>query len=211
MIVAIDGPAASGKGTLARSLASQLSFAYLDTGKLYRRVALIVISNGGDVGNESDCLKAIKSIDLVNDPGQKLYLEETGLAASKLASIPIVRKELLDYQRFFSKNPGKGYLGAILDGRDIGTVVCPDANKKIYVTANFEVRVNRRLKELKAKGEKAIESQIYTDMLNRDKRDFERTVSPLKPAVDSWVLDTSVLNANQALKVALNYIRHGTL
>ncbi len=210
MIVAIDGPAASGKGTLARSLASELSFAYMDTGKLYRRVALIVVSNGGSVDNESDCLEAIKSIDLLNDQGQKLYLEEIGLAASKLASIPIVRKELLGYQRFFSKNPGKGYLGAILDGRDIGTIVCPDADKKIYVTADFEVRVNRRLKELKAKGEKVIESEINKDMLNRDKRDFERAISPLKPAQDAWILDTSLLNTKEALKFALNYIRYGT-
>ena len=207
MIIAIDGPAASGKGTLARSLALKLSFSYLDTGKLYRKVALCVKGSGGSLDSESDCLAAIKKIDSSKYLDKDLYLEEIGLAASKLASLAIVRQELLEYQRFFSKNPGKGYFGAILDGRDIGTVVCPAADKKIFVTADFKVRVKRRLKELKDKGENVIEVQLYADMLDRDKRDREREISPLIPAKDAWILDTTLLDAKQALGAALFYVK----
>jgi cytidylate kinase len=207
MVVAIDGPAASGKGTLARRLAAELNLRYLDTGSLYRATGLTVLKNGGNPENEADAVSAAKSLNLAQFSGEDLRSEEAGMAASQVAFQPAVRDVLLQFQRDFSANPGAEYAGAILDGRDIGTVVCPDADVKIFCFASLEVRIKRRLEELKNKGETVIEARVRADMEARDQRDRDRSVAPLKPADDAWQLDTSDLNADEVFATALNHIR----
>ena len=207
LVVAIDGPAASGKGTLARRLADILTLRYLDTGSLYRATGLTVLNTGGDPKIESDAVKASESLDLSYFSAEDLRSEEAGVAASHVAFIPSVRAVLLDFQRSVAANPGAAFKGAILDGRDIGTVVCPGADSKIFVEATLEVRIKRRLQELMERGEPVIEARIRADMTARDKRDRDRSVAPLKPADDAWVLDTSNMNADEALAVALGHIR----
>jgi len=207
MIIAVDGPAASGKGTIARRLSDDLNFAYLDTGNIYRGIALNLIDSGGDVANDHDCLNASRNLDLTKFSEEELRKEETGIIASKVAFKPLVRSSVLEFQRFFARNPGDGFGGAVLDGRDIGTVVCPNAEKKIFVTADIEIRVQRRLKELNEKGLRVIESRVRTDLVLRDERDSSRSVAPLKPAKDAWILDTSNMDVDQAFSAALKYIR----
>ncbi len=202
MIVAIDGPAASGKGTLARRLAQNLGFHYLDTGSLYRAVGMSVLKAGGDPSNEIQAAAAAKSLDLAAVSPFDLRSDTAGNAASKVAFIPEVRAVLLDFQRNFAKKTP----GAVLDGRDIGTVVCPDAAAKIFVTASLEVRVQRRIRELLEKGESINEQRVWEDMKARDARDSDRSVSPLKPADDAFILDTSEMNADQAFENAKAYI-----
>lgn len=207
LVVAIDGPAASGKGTLARRLADLLSLRYLDTGSLYRATGLSVLKAGGDPSNEADAVKAAETLDLSAFTADDLRSEEAGVAASHVAFLPAVRSVLLDFQRSVASDPGDGFDGAILDGRDIGTVVCPDADRKIFVTADLEVRIKRRLQELMDRGEPVIEARVRDDMTARDQRDRDRSVAPLKPAQDAWELDTSDMNADEALAAALNHIR----
>lgn len=207
LIIAIDGPAASGKGTLARQLAQALTLRYLDTGSLYRATGLSVLRAEADPTNEADAVKAAENLDLSAFSAEDLRSEEAGVAASHVAFLPTVREVLLDFQRSVAREPGPSYRGSILDGRDIGTVVCPDADVKIFVTADLEVRIKRRLQELKDRGETVIEARVRADMEARDQRDRDRSVAPLKPAEDAWLLDTSSMNADEALAAALDHIR----
>jgi CMP/dCMP kinase len=202
VIIAIDGPAASGKGTLARKIAAHLGIPYLDTGSLYRAVGLLTLRRGGDPAREVDAVAAANALNINDFSPEDVRSEEAGNAASKVAAIPGVRAALLAYQRTFAAQPG----GAVLDGRDIGTVVCPGADAKVFVTATLAVRVQRRIKELREKGESVNEQRVWDDMVARDARDSDRSVAPLKPADDAFVLDTSELNAEEALAAAKAFI-----
>ncbi len=199
MIIAIDGPAASGKGTLARRLASHFGLRHLDTGLLYRAVGLKRLEQGLDPTAAANGLGA----DDLAHPG--LRSETAGRAASEVAAIPSVRAALLEFQRRFAATAP----GAVLDGRDIGTVVCPNADIKLFVTASMEKRADRRWKELLSKGERAIASQILQDLQERDARDAARDVAPLVPATDAVLLDTSELDADAAFEAALAIISRG--
>ncbi|HJN03697.1 MAG TPA: d(CMP) kinase [Alphaproteobacteria bacterium] len=207
MIVAIDGPAASGKGTLARRLAKALGFAYLDTGALYRAVALRVRDSATDPDDEA----AVAA--LAQDPGNpsdpRLRDDATAEIASRISALPTVRAALLEYQRAFAANPPGGPPGAVLEGRDIGTVVCPDAERKIFLTAQTEERARRRHAELIALGESVTEDQVLADIRDRDRRDRDRSVSPLKPAPGAYLLDTTNLDIDSAFKAAKAYALSG--
>lgn len=207
MIVAIDGPAAAGKGTLARRLAKELGLAYLDTGLLYRAVGFAVQQAGADPEDPEAAVKAAKDLDPRDLGNPDLRTDQAASAASKVSAIPGVRAQLLDFQRNFVKNPPAGSTGAVLDGRDIGTVICPDADAKLFVTASAEVRARRRLKELQGRGLEAIYARVLQDMKERDARDSARAVSPLEPAKDAFVLDTSDLDAETVFARALDFIR----
>jgi cytidylate kinase len=210
MIIALDGPAAAGKGTLARALAAKLNLAYLDTGSLYRATGLAVLAAGGDPADPAAAEAAAKSLNPARFSADELRTEAAGEAASKVAAIPAVRAALLSFQRQFAKAPPAGKRGAVLDGRDIGTVVCPDADVKIFVTASLEERSRRRVRELREKGETVIEARVFADMAARDARDSGRGVSPLRPADDAFVLDTSALDAAGALAAAMAFIESKT-
>lgn len=203
MIIAVDGPAASGKGTLARRLARELGYVYLDTGKLYRAVGMEVLRAGGDPADPTAAEAAARKLDpdRLGDPA--LAGDDAAQAASKVATIPGVRAALLDMQRRFAgRDPG-----AVLDGRDIGTVVCPDADIKLFVTASDEIRAERRHKELLERGEASIYARVLQDLKERDARDSARSVAPMKPAEDAVVLDTSGLDAEAAFARAMELIR----
>ena len=207
MIIAIDGPAAAGKGTLARHLAKHLNLAYLDTGLIYRAVGKKVIGAGGvpeDVRTSEAAAHNLCSDDLAVDG---LRTDEVATAASKVSALPGVRAALLDFQRDFAASPPDGKIGAVLDGRDIGTVVCPAADYKLFVTASIDVRAKRRVKELQDRGLEAIYARVFEDMEERDARDQQRTSSPLEPAEDAHTLDTTDLSVEQVFKAALEYIR----
>lgn len=203
MIIAIDGPAASGKGTLARRLADHFDFAYLDTGKLYRAVGLGVLRLGGDPEDEDTATDVARSLQATQLDDEELKSDAAASAASKVAAIEPVRAALLDFQKSLAANPPAGKKGAILDGRDIGTVVCPDADVKLFVTASVEVRAERRHKELLQRGETSIYERVLEDLKERDARDSARAVAPLKPAEDATVVDTSAMDADQAFEAAL--------
>ncbi|MCA0202358.1 MAG: (d)CMP kinase [Proteobacteria bacterium] len=202
MIIAIDGPAASGKGTMARRIAKDLGVPYLDTGSLYRAVGVLTLRRGGNPADATDAIAAAKVLDIKDFTPADLRTEEAGNAASKVAAIAGVRAALLAYQRTFAAQPA----GAVMDGRDVGTVVCPEAHAKIFVTASLEVRVQRRIKELREKGESVNEQRVWDDMVARDERDSARSVAPLKPADDAFVLDTSSMNADEAFAQAKAFI-----
>lgn len=214
MIIAIDGPAAAGKGTLAQNLAKHFSYAFLDTGRLYRAVGYAVLQANEDPADEAAATKAAKAFDpksinaVLKNPA--LRDEATGNAASKVAVIPAVRAALLDLQCDFAHHPffedGTPAKGAVLDGRDVGTVVCPDADVKFFVTASAEVRADRRFKELQDANKPADYDKILADIKERDKRDSERATAPLKPAADACILDTSNMNAVQVFQSALDFI-----
>ena len=203
MIIAIDGPSASGKGTLAKRLATHLSFAHLDTGKIYRAVGREVIRQGGDPEDERMALLVAQTLNPITLSDPALSGDEAALAASKVARMNDVRDVLLEFQRNFAENPPGGEAGAVLDGRDIGTVVCPDAAVKLYLLASAEERAKRRHKELLELGEVSIYASVLQDMKDRDNRDTNRSVAPLKPADDAFILDTSGLNADKAFAAAL--------
>ena len=211
-VIAIDGPAASGKGTVAKRLADELSLRYLDTGSLYRATGLAVLRAGQDLSNEEHAVATANCLDFEAFSDEDLRSEEAGIAASHVAFLPAVRAALLRFQRALAAKPGPGFQGAILDGRDIGTVVCPDADVKIFVTASLEVRIRRRLQELMDRGEPVIEARVRADMEARDKRDRDRSVAPLKSADDAWLLDTTDMDADKVFAAALGHIREtGTL
>ena len=210
MIVAIDGPAAAGKGTLARRIAKDLGFAYLDTGLLYRATGLKVLHLGGDPEDPEMAGHAARSIDPEAFDDPELRTDAAANAASKVSAIPQVRAALLDFQRHFASHPPEGYDGAVLDGRDIGTVVCPDAPAKLFITASTEVRAERRFKELQERGVEAIYARVLQDMQERDERDSSRSTAPLKAADDALVLDTSTLSIDEVLGRALDYVRSKT-
>jgi cytidylate kinase len=205
-IIAIDGPAAAGKGTLARRLAAELGFDYLDTGLIYRAVGMKLARAGLDPADLALAEQAARDLSPADLAATDLRIDEAAQAASKVASIPGVRAALLDFQRKFAAMPPGGK-GAVLDGRDIGTVICPEANVKLFVTASVEKRAERRLKELQDKGLEAIYGTVLADMRERDERDTNRAVAPLVPAQDATVLDTSDLDADQAFAAAIEIIR----
>jgi CMP/dCMP kinase len=215
-VVAIDGPAASGKGTLARRLAERFHFAHLDTGKLYRATAFLVLERGEDPADPAAGVTAARRIDpaVLADPA--LLSERVARASSIVSAIPAVRQALLAMQRDFAAHPphaagaiepnGVRPRGAVLDGRDIGTAVCPDAAVKLFVTANPEARAIRRLAELRERGVPAIYRDVLADMKERDARDSERLVAPLAAAPDAVIIDTTRLDADQVFERASKLI-----
>ncbi len=206
MIIAIDGPAASGKGTLAKRIAEHFGFAYLDTGLLYRAVGLEVLRRGKDPADPKAAEAAARTVVLSQLDDPALKSDEVGSAASQVAAIPGVRAALLALQRRFARSPPGGEKGAVLDGRDIGTVICPDADVKLFVTASPEVRAERRHKELLARGVDSIYARVLKELSERDARDSVRLVAPLRPAPDALLLDTSGLDADQAFAAAIEHI-----
>ncbi len=205
-IIAIDGPAAAGKGTLARRLADPFDLADLDTGLLYRAVGMKLIRAGADPEHPDAAQEAAKALNPADLEADDLREDAAADAASRVSAIPGVRAQLLEFQRKFAKNPPDGKKGAVLDGRDIGTVVCPEADAKLFVSASVEIRAQRRFKELREKGLDAIHGRVLADMKERDARDRDRTASPLEPAKDAYQLDTSDLDADQAFAAALAFI-----
>jgi len=206
MIIAIDGPGAAGKGTLARRLAEALDLAYLDTGMLYRTVAAKVLAAGDDPAAPGVAEAAARSATFLDLNRPDLRGEAVGQGASQVAAIPGVRAALLDLQRRFATQPPGGKRGAILDGRDIGTVVCPEADVKFFVIASLDARAARRQKELRARGEASIYARVKQEMQERDARDSARATAPLKPAPDAVVLDTSEMDADGAFRAAMDII-----
>ncbi|MSO84479.1 MAG: (d)CMP kinase [Rhodospirillales bacterium] len=206
MIIAIDGPAGAGKGTLARRLAAHFRFAYLDTGLLYRAVGRAVLDKGAAPEDPAQATRAAEALDPAALDGPALRSEDTAQAASKVSAIPSVRAALLAFQRRFAQTPPGGAKGAVLDGRDVGTVVCPAADVKLFLTATPEVRAERRVKELQERGLEAIYARVLQDMNERDARDQARALAPLTPAKDALVLDTSTLDADAVFERALRHI-----
>jgi len=206
MIIAVDGPAASGKGTLARRIARHLGYAHLDTGRLYRAVGLAVVRAGRDPADSGAAETAALALDTAALNDADLAGDDAAQAASMVAAIPGVRAALLDFQRQFAHNPPGGAAGAVLDGRDVGTVVCPDADIKFFVTASAEIRAERRHKELLNRGEASIYARVLQELRERDARDSSREIAPLKPAEDAIVLDTSLMDADAAFATAVGHI-----
>ena len=209
VVIAVDGPAASGKGTLARRIAAELGYAYLDTGLLYRVVGLILIRQGLDPADENAAAEAAIVFDAATADFNDLALrdEETSKAAGIVAAFPAVRAALVDVQRRFAANPPGGARGAVLDGRDIGTVICPDADYKFFIEADIEERARRRVKELRDRGDTAILIKVLQEMKERDERDRTRAVAPMAPPADASVVDTTNLNADAAFALAMSLIR----
>ncbi|MEP0707690.1 (d)CMP kinase [Parvibaculum sp.] len=205
-VIAVDGPAASGKGTLARKLAAHYGFAYLDTGSLYRAVGHAVRAGGGDPADEAAALAAAQALDITKIDEKAIRTPEAGEAASLVAAMPPVRAAILHFQRNFAENPPDGKAGAVLDGRDIGTVVCPAAQAKLFVVASPQVRAHRRWLELKNSGSRVSEAQVLEDIEERDRRDAARATSPMKPAADAHLLDTSDLSIEAAFGAAVAII-----
>ncbi len=210
-IIAVDGLAATGKGTLARRLAAALDYAYLDTGLLYRAVGVAVLRAGGDPADPALAIPAAQTLDpakltdLANDPW--LRGPEGSEAASKCAVIQGVRDALFAFQRQFGTHPPDGKKGAVLDGRDIGTVIAPDAKIKLYVEARPEIRARRRFLELLSRGENVTETSVFKEMQERDARDASRSAAPAKPAEDAVRLDTSDMTADEVFEVAMRIVR----
>jgi cytidylate kinase len=245
-IIAIDGPAASGKGTLSKKIAAAMGYAHMDTGLLYRAVALMVLSEHADVNDPRTGIKAAQALAEEGFPPTRpaspssfaglpppnggrgggggqgfgqfdfepymdaLKDEAVTAAASVVAANPEVRNILLNLQKTFAAAPPAPYKGAVLDGRDIGTVICPDAPVKLYITANLETRAERRFKELQSKGNPVTYDAVLRDMRDRDSRDSGRASAPMKPAIDAVILDTTDLNQDQAFEKALAVVREKT-
>lgn len=205
MIIAVDGPAASGKGTLARCLGHHYGLTHLDTGLLYRAVALAVLRAGENLGDEAAATHAARMLEYpLSDTGELRQAEVTR-AASLVATMQGVRRAVLDYQVNMAQTPP----GAVLDGRDIGTVICPQADVKLFVTANRHERARRRYLELKASGREASMSSVYRDLAQRDERDENRLHAPLRKPKDAYLLDTSNLDIDCTLTTAVRLIdRH---
>jgi cytidylate kinase len=202
MIIAIDGPAASGKGTIARQLASVYGLHHLDTGLLYRAVAKAMLDAGHAPDDAAHATEIAVKLDPTKFEENALKLQPITEAASVVAAIPQVRQALINYQREFAMRPP----GAVLDGRDIGTVIAPGADVKLFVIASPQVRAARRMLELRARGETADEHEVLAELLRRDERDSRRTVAPLKPAPDAHLLDTTHLGIDAAFRAAVDII-----
>jgi CMP/dCMP kinase len=205
-VIAIDGPAASGKGTLARRLAERFGLAHLDTGALYRATALGVLDSEGDPADPAAAEAAARRLDLKALADPALRGEAVAGAASVVAANPAVRGALLAFQRDFAMHPPAPAGGAVLDGRDIGSVVCPNADLKLFLTAGVEARANRRVKELRRRGATAIYENVLQDLLERDSRDSERRDAPLSVAPDAIIIDTTTLDADAVLELAADII-----
>ena len=210
MIIAVDGPAASGKGTLARRLATHFGFAYLDTGKIYRAVGCRVLDADGDPEDPEAALSAAEALQPSDLDNSNLTSDRAAVAASKVAAMEPVRTMLLGFQQVFAANPPNGASGVVLDGRDIGTVVCPDAAVKLFVTAAIEERAERRHKELLDKGELSIYSRVLQALKDRDARDIKRSAAPLVAAPDAISVDTTAMDPEEAFASVLDSIRHIT-
>jgi cytidylate kinase len=202
MIIAIDGPAASGKGTLGKRLAAHYDLRHLDTGLIYRAVAKALLDAGQSPGNRARAVAAAEALDPTRFDEAALKSSAVGEAASLVSAIPEVRAALLAFQRSF----GRTLPGAVLDGRDIGTVIFPDADVKIFVTATPEVRAGRRFAELRAAGATLSEADVLADIQRRDERDTTRTAAPLKAAPDAHLLDTTHLDIDAAFRAAIDIV-----
>jgi cytidylate kinase len=203
IVIAVDGTAASGKGTLAKRLAAHFGFAHLDSGALYRLTALAVVEAGGDPRSEQDAVRGAHAIDLSMAGDPAIRTDKIGQAASHVAAIGAVRAALLDFQRAFLAHPPGGSPGAVMDGRDIGTVICPTATAKLYVDARPELRANRRWRELAGMGIHRDEAELLKELMARDAADKARPISPLVQAPDAALLDTSDLGIEPAFAAAL--------
>jgi len=210
MIVAIDGPAAAGKGTLSRRLADALGFAHLDTGALYRAVALRLLRDNEDPHDPAAAERAARNLNPTDLSDPALREERTGQTASVVSAHPPVREALLDFQRQFAKSPPHGAKGAVIEGRDIGTVVCPGAEVKIFIEAALETRAQRRFDELRAAGQAVELAAVQAEMAARDAQDRNREVSPLVPADDAHLLETTDLDIDGAFAAALNIFQDAT-
>tara|TARA_Y100001954_G_scaffold111563_1_gene120889 strand:+ start:149 stop:790 length:642 start_codon:yes stop_codon:yes gene_type:complete len=212
MIIAIDGTAASGKGTLGRTLAMRLDLDYLDTGKLYRAVGHAALTSGVDIdaSDPTAIAEIATNLDLSQPFTSELRTTDVGEAASKVAALAEVRQALLRKQREFAEHPPHGK-GAVLDGRDIGTVVLPDADAKFYIDAAADIRANRRHLELVAAGEAIEFPEVLSDLIKRDCRDKNRTVAPLIAADDAFFVDTSTKNAEEVLELVLSCLQEAKL
>jgi len=193
--VAIDGPAAAGKGTISRAIAAHFGFAHLDTGLLYRAVGALALDG-------ADPITAARALQPNVLQGDRLRTAEVAQAASRVAVIPEVRAALLEFQRTFARRPG----GAVLDGRDICTVICPNAEAQLFVTASAQVRAERRWKELSAKGDDRTLDQVLADVRSRDARDSGRDAAPMKPDASARIIDTSDLTIEEAIAAAISYV-----
>ena len=198
LVIAVDGPAAAGKGTLARRLAAHYRLRHLDTGALYRATALRLLRTNGDPARAAAAAAAARDVTAADLDDPALRGEDVGQAASVVATHGAVREALLDYQRTFAAEPP----GAVLDGRDIGTVVCPEAQVKFYLEATAEVRAERRLCELRSRGVESIESSVLEEIIARDVRDSRRSAAPLKPAADASRIDTTALGPDEVFEQA---------
>jgi len=203
IVIAVDGTAASGKGTLAKRLASHFHFAHLDSGALYRLTALAVLQANGDPKNEVDALSGAQTIDFNRAGDPAIRTDKVGQAASQVAALPAVRRALFDFQRGFLEKPPGGSPGAVMDGRDIGTVICPEATAKLYVDARPDLRAHRRWLELKGMGILRDEAGLLAELNARDAADKSRPISPLRQAPDAALLDTSDLSIDAAFAAAL--------
>jgi cytidylate kinase len=203
VVIAVDGPAASGKGTISRRLARHFHFAHMDSGALYRLTALAVLEAGGDPSREADALSGAATIDLSRAGDPAIRTAEVGTAASRVSAIAAVRAALHDFQISFITSPPGGSLGAVMDGRDIGTVIAPHAAAKLYVEAAPEVRAHRRWLELAAMGQPRDKAGLLAEILARDEADRSRAISPLARAPDAALLDTSDLDIDAAFAAAL--------
>lgn len=202
MIIAIDGPAASGKGTLGKRLAQHYGYRHLDTGVIYRAVAKALLDAGHDLTDEAQAVKVAMALDPRTFGDPELKSHRIGEAASVVSVIASVREALVNFQRQFAAGPP----GAVLDGRDIGTVICPDADVKIFVVADPKVRAHRRTLEALSRGEAADEAVVLADILRRDERDRNRAAAPLKAAADAHILDNSNLDIEGGVRAAIAII-----
>lgn len=202
MIITVDGPAASGKGTLARKLAAHYGLPHLDTGLLYRGVGFLMLEGGHALDDAAAAAKIAEALDVSRIDREKLRSDQIGEAASRVAAIPGVRAALLKLQQDFARQPG----GAVLDGRDTGTVIAPQADVKLFVTASPEERARRRHIELAARRQPTEYCEVISDIRKRDERDSERAIAPLKPAPDAVLLDTTQLDIEAAFRAAIKIV-----
>jgi CMP/dCMP kinase len=202
MIIAIDGPAASGKGTLGKRLAVHYGLRHLDTGLIYRAAAKALLDGGHSPDNRARAVAAAEALDPSRFDEPALKSQPVGEAASLVSAIPEVRKAVLAFQRNFGRTPP----GAVLDGRDIGTVIFPDADVKIFVTATAEVRARRRTLELEQAGDRINEAEVLADIRRRDERDSKRAIAPLKMAPEAHLLDTTHLDIDAAFRAAIDIV-----